>query len=166
MDEVSAPYSIVIGANDPFLRGRLQEVVANHPSFDALAAVTNAVQAVDVAKHCEAHALILVDESPGTRGRDVLAGLAADLPLARVIITSTGDLFELAQRPNVSAAVANGDLDGVWYGLDALSVWLDDPTEFGINRRMAADRRKAQDWSKTFAQRRVGTRRPTEPANP
>jgi|GEM_PF-7056566 len=152
-------FSVVIGAFDTFLRRALEETVATHPDFRSVVSVANAIQTVEVARTCHVDAVILVDESPGLKGREVLDQLAAVSPEVRVLIMSTGDLDVLVSHPNVSTASASGDFTSVANGLTSLARWLSNPSPAAIDRRGRVDRRLSQDWSKTFAQRRHSGRR-------
>ncbi len=160
----SHPYTVVIGANDSFYREELAASVEGQPGFKLIGSSPTAVQAVDLAVHCGADALVLVDESPGLLGRDVLSILAKDLPAAKVIITTRGDAPGLASaNTNVFAALEDRDVNGVGVALEGLLEWFARP-DARLNRRLSPDRRLTQDWAKTFAQRRIVARRTIEPA--
>jgi CheY-like chemotaxis protein len=152
-------YSVLIGANDPFLRALIEKCVADHPWFEELASASTAVQTAQMAATFRPDVVILVDESPGLRGRDVLVDIEAALPPGRVILMSTADLPQLRALPAVSAAVPHRDGTALFEALTAFVKWMDQPTDYGTDRRSVRDRRVRQDWGQTFAQRRSSSRR-------
>jgi chemotaxis response regulator CheB len=153
-------HSLVLGIADPAGSAHLRRLIASHARFELVGLADTAVATMQLVERLEPSVVLLADESPGLRGRDVLAEIAQSSPDSLVIITTPGDPEALIGRPAVAESVAEHDLDAVVTALTSLADFLDDPDGWAVaERRCRADRRQIQDWTQVFAERRREDRR-------
>ncbi len=152
-------HTVVLGVADPMAAAHLRRQLMDHPRFDLVATARNAVQTLYAVEETRADVVLISDDSPGLRGREVLADIAATSPGTYVIITTPGDPKALANEPAVASAVVENDMYGIYAALDQLAAFLDLPKADTLNRRTSRDRRMHQDWTKVFAERRESPRR-------
>lgn len=155
----SRKHRVVLGVADPMAAAHLRRQLMDHPRFDLVATAHNAVQTLYAVEETHPNVVLMADDSPGLRGREVLADIAAASPETYVIITTPGDPKALANEPAVASAVVESDMYGIYAALDQLAAFLDLPTADTPNRRTSNDRRMHQDWTKVFAERRESPRR-------
>ncbi len=158
-DAVLPKHTVVLGVADPLAAAHLRRQLMDHPRFDLVATAHNAVQTLYAVEETHASVVLMADDSPGLRGREVLADIAAASPHSYVIITTPGDPAALANEPAVASAVYENDVYGIYAALDQLAAFLDLPKTEVPNRRSSVDRRLHQDWTKVFAERRESPRR-------
>lgn len=152
-------HTVVLGVADPMAAAHLRRQLMDHPRFELVATARNAVQTLYAVEETHASVVLMADDSPGLRGREVLADIAATSPESYVIITTPGDPRALANEPAVASAVLENDIYGIYAALDQLAAFLDLPKSETPNRRTSNDRRMHQDWTKVFAERRESPRR-------
>ena len=152
-------HSVVLGVADPMAAAHLRRQLIDHPRFDLVATAHNAVQTLYAVEETHASVVLMADDSPGLRGREVLADIAEASPETYVIITTAGDPAALSNEPAVASAVQQHDVYGIYAALDQLADFLEMPKVDVPNRRASSDRRMHQDWTKVFAERRESTRR-------
>ncbi len=152
-------HTVVLGVADPMAAAHLRRQLMDHPRFELVATAHNAVQTLYAVEETRASVVLMADDSPGLRGREVLADIAAASPNSYVIITTPGDPKALADEPAVASAVYDNDMYGIYAALDQLAAFLDLPKTEAPNRRTSNDRRLLQDWRKVFAERRASPRR-------
>ncbi|MEZ5226913.1 MAG: hypothetical protein R2710_09605 [Acidimicrobiales bacterium] len=158
--EVALPqHTVVLGVADAMAAAHLRRQLMDHPRFDLVATAHNAVQTLYAVEETHASVVLMADDSPGLRGREVLADIAAASPETYVIITTPGDPAALANEPAVASAVYDTDIYGIYAALNQLAEFLDRPKAEIPERRAHADRRLHQDWTKVFAERREHVRR-------
>ena len=143
----------------------LRRLISEHPRFDLIGLTDTAVATLFMVQAQKPAVVLIADESPGLQGRDVLAEMAEQSPNSLVIITTPGEPEALAGRPGVAQAVSQSDVDAILAALNSLADFLDDPGTFSIaERRGNDDRRRHQNWSKVFAERRTPSPTPTRTA--
>jgi chemotaxis response regulator CheB len=153
-------HTLVLGIADAMAAAHLRRQISDHPRFDLVGTADNAVKTLYLVEDTKPAVVLMADDSPGLRGRDVLADIAAVSRDTLVIITTPGDPDALRGKPGVAESVHCNDIDAIHFALDNLADFLDHPpTRQGPNRRHFDDRRIAQDWSKVFAERRLVARR-------
>ncbi len=152
-------HTVVLGVADPLAAAHLRRQLINHPRFELIATAHNAVQTLYAVEETHASVVLMADDSPGLRGREVLADIAAASPDTYVIITTPGDPAVLVNEPGVASAVFENDVYGIYAALDQLADFLELPKAEIHERRASQDRRLHQDWSKVFAERRAAARR-------
>lgn len=155
-----APHTIVIGAADPVTRSYLRRLVADRPSLRLRGEAETAVTALYMAASMKPQLVVLADESPGIRGRDVVREIVQDSGGALVVLLVDGDP-SAAAFDGVTRVLRYDDLDGVGRALDDLIHHVESPAAAGPPERRSRgrDRRVKQDWSKVFAECRSGDRR-------
>ncbi len=152
-------HTVVLGVADPMAAAHLRRQLLDHPRFTLVATAHNAVQTLYAVEETHPAVVLMADDSPGLRGREVLGDIAAASPGTYVIITTPGDPKVLANEPAVMSAIPERDIEAIYVALDQLADFLDQPSTDGPERRMSPDRRLHQDWTKVFAERRGGARR-------
>lgn len=153
-------HSVVLGVADSMAAAHLRRLINDHPRFELAGLADTAVSTLYMVDASKPAVVLMADDSPGLRGRDVLAEMAQCSPESLVIITTPGEPEALIGQPGVAEAVAQNDLDAIVSALDALAAFLDNPSSVSVaERRAGQDRRLFQDWSKVFAERRAGSRR-------
>ncbi len=153
-------HTVVLGIADPMAAAHLRRLISEHPRFDLIGLTDTAVSTLFAVQARKPAVVLMADESPGLRGRDVLAEMAEASPNSLVIITTPGEASALIGRPGVAQAVSQSDLDAILSALTSLADFLDDPDRFSTaERRGVQDRRHYQDWTKVFAERRARPRR-------
>ena len=156
---VPSPHTVVLGVADPMAAAHLRRQLMDHPRFDLVATAHNAVQTLYAVEETHASVVLMADDSPGLRGREVLADIAAVSPNTYVIITTPGDPAALANEPAVASAVYDNDIYGIYAALNQLAAFLDMPKAEMPERRTRDERRLHQDWTKVFSERREHSRR-------
>ncbi len=153
-------HTVVLGIADEMASAHLRRLIVDHPRFELAGMADNAISTLYMVTASKPAVVLLADDSPGIRGRDVLAEMAAASPSSLVIITTPGEPEALIGRPGVAEAVPQSDLDAIVKALNSLANFLDDPPSMGQpERRGRGDRRMIQDWTKVFAERRTRPRR-------
>lgn len=153
-------HSLIMGINDPLAAAHTRRQIEDHDRFELMAVADNAVQTLQLIELHKPSVALLADTSPGLRGREVLADIAASSPNTLVIITTPGDPAALAGQPAVAESLAEADTRAVVNALDSLADFLDNPLADDLpDRRRVPDRRLIQDWTQVFAERRVTVRR-------
>lgn len=163
-DSTPRPHTVVLGVADAMAAAHLRRQLIDHPRFDLVATAHNAVQTLYAVEETLASVVLMADDSPGLRGREVLGDIAAASPETYVIITTPGDPAALADEPGVASALTDTDVVGIYEALDQLADFLDRPKADTPERRASADRRLHQDWTKVFAERRSTPRRSDQAA--
>ncbi len=152
-------HTVVLGVADPMAAAHLHRQLVLHPRFELVATADNAVQTLYAVEAKKPSLVVMADDSPGLRGREVLADIAAASPDTYVIITTPGDPRVLADAPAVARAVSHHDIPAIHQALDQVADFLDQPPSSTRERRSSHDRREHQDWTKVFAERRAQPRR-------
>ncbi len=160
---VPPTHTVVLGVADPMAAAHLRRQLVLHPRFQLVATADNAIQTLYAVEAKKPSVVVMADDSPGLRGREVLADIASASPDTYVIITTPGDPRVLAGAPAVARAVPAHDLSAINEALDQLALFLDHPAT-GRHDRRSHDRREHQDWTKVFAERREQSRRDEQPA--
>lgn len=153
-------HTVVLGIADPTAAAHLRRLISEHPRFDLIGLTDTAVATLFAVQAQKPAVVLMADESPGLRGRDVLAEMAEASPNSMVIITTPGEPQALFGKPGVAEAVSQSDIAAILSALTNLADFLDDPDKFSTaERRGQGDRRHYQDWTKVFAERRARPRR-------
>lgn len=153
-------HTLVLGIANDAASSHLRRLISLHPRFELVGLASTAISTLYMVEVMKPSVVLMADESPGLRGRDVLAEISAASPNSLVIITTPGEPEALIGRPGVAEAVPQDDLDAISEALAGLADFLDDPTAFvTAERRAGRERRSMQDWSKVFAERRAVPRR-------
>lgn len=158
-DSTPRTHTVVLGVADAMAAAHLRRQLIDHPRFELVATAHNAVQTLYAVEETLASVVLMADDSPGLRGREVLGDIAAASPDTYVIITTPGDPAALADEPGVATALPDTDVEGIHQALDQLADFLDLPKDDTPERRASVDRRLLQDWTKVFAERRNTSRR-------
>lgn len=154
---------MVLGIADPGNSYVVEQIVEKHPRLKAGLIASNAMMTLEAVSQLKPALVLMADDSPGTRGVDVIADMFAASPDTIIIMLAAGsDPAYLRQHPEVFQAVTIMNPAGIKDALASAIEYLDNPDAVesvdGPTRRKS-DRRIRQEWSKVFAERRDARRR-------
>ncbi len=136
------------------------DAVDQAPGMHVIAACTVGVQALELVRSTNAHALILAAETTGISGYDIAMELhRSDPAYPIVLVTHDRDARQVARRHGLFGGVYRFKFAELPPLLDRLHRFLESPDRSKLDRRAGEERRHHQVWNCVTRQRRAGDER-------
>jgi DNA-binding NarL/FixJ family response regulator len=164
MGEPSVLKGLVCSA-DTLVRQTMSATVVK-ADYELVGETDDGPSTIELSRMVKPDLLVIDNDLPWRPGVEWVADLAADHPLAAILLLANDQgIRERAVECGAFGVVYRNNLSELSGALGRARAWLEDPERRKLGeRRTGRDRRQRQEWAKVTTERRSGGDRRSDPA--